>query len=141
MYCAAQIKGGIKFVNCQSIFIITKTYWKSGILYIVFKAAKDATIAKNQSGMILNGKTITMDYFNPQSMNQPKGSIVDLLTTLVTSRYNSQTKFLNLENIIEDPNFKSAGIPTGFSTDAIGSRFGAALCRLIEDLCPNVIRF
>ena len=83
---------------------------------------------------------ITIEYFH-KGKNSPqetaKGSIVDLLTALVQSRYDTNSKFLNLENLIEDPNFIATKIK-GFQKNVIGSKFGAALCKLVEELCPEI---
>ncbi|KAJ3268057.1 nuclear mRNA export, poly(A)+RNA binding protein [Borealophlyctis nickersoniae] len=71
----------------------------------------------------------------PPRSNAPSVPIIPTLTTLIRSRYNPEIKFLNLDNISNDPIMMSAGV-TGFPSER--SQFGAVICKLIFEICPEV---
>jgi nuclear RNA export factor len=94
---------------------------------------------KRQSGLVVNGKKITIEFYKPNSaeLQEQKSDIIAKLTTLVISRYDANSNFLNLERMVEDPVFLSTTLK-GFSHTPLGQKFGVALCKLISDNCPEI---
>jgi nuclear RNA export factor len=112
---------------------------------LVFRSPKEAAAIRKQSGMMVNGKKVTcidevtIEFFKPQSnpIQEQTSDLITKLTTLITSRYDTSSKFLNLTRLIEDPLFLSTNLK-GFSHSTLGKKFGVALCKLIADQCPDI---
>ncbi|KAI8903499.1 hypothetical protein EDD86DRAFT_173650, partial [Gorgonomyces haynaldii] len=61
---------------------------------------------------------------------------VQFVTDLLKSRYNHETKFLNLQSIRTEPSYPKDFI--GFRAHSKHSKFGPVLCKAIQELCPGV---
>jgi hypothetical protein len=145
MYIAAEIKSRSPSDSHKGTSDLIKTYWHEGALYLVFRSPKEAAAIRKQSGLMVNGKKVscihkvTIEFYKPLT-NQTQEQTSDLitkLTTLITSRYDRNSKFLNLTRLVEDPLFLSTNLK-GFSHSPLGKKFGVALCKLISDQCPDI---
>lgn len=65
---------------------------------------------------------------------------IDTLTQLIQSRYDPNSKFLNLENLRAEPGLIHVGLEIfGLShNDQRSSKAGAVLCKLMAQICPDV---
>ena len=62
---------------------------------------------------------------------------IDLLRSLVTSRFHAESRRLDFDRIIEDPVVKKEKIKV-FDQHNPQSKFGPVLCKIIQEVCPNV---
>ncbi|KAJ1539011.1 nuclear mRNA export, poly(A)+RNA binding protein, partial [Nowakowskiella sp. JEL0078] len=87
---------------------------------------------------IINQKDIKESYQN--KTNAQASNAVEILRTLVKSRYNPTQAFLNLNNINEDSIMINANIIAGFNTHLRkgSTRVGPVICKLIGEVCPEV---
>lgn len=85
------------------------------------------------------GESITFRYYRGRPTNTTKStvSIVTVLTNLVKSRYNTSAKFLDLSNIAADVEFSASKLK-GFEANADKTKFGAVLCKIIQQQCDGV---
>lgn len=79
---------------------------------------------------------------NLHSMVQDKPSnyantrIHDTFTSFITSRYNASAKYLNMDNVMQEPLIAAIGINI-FQHES-SDRLGAALCKIIASICVGV---
>jgi nuclear RNA export factor len=69
--------------------------------------------------------------------NESKKSIITVLTDLIKVRWDPASKFLNLENILSDPEFAKLE-SLGFQQDSRKGKFGLVLCKMIQEQCPDM---
>lgn len=65
--------------------------------------------------------------------------IHDTFTSFITSRYNAHAKYLNMDNVMQEPLIAAIGINI-FQHES-SDRLGAALCKIIASICVGVIFF
>ncbi len=79
---------------------------------------------------------------NLHSMVQDKPTntrIHDTFTCFITSRYNASNKYLNMENVMQEPMIAAIGINIFLHESS--DRLGAALCKIIASICVGVLVF
>ncbi|KAI9366015.1 hypothetical protein DFJ73DRAFT_806682 [Zopfochytrium polystomum] len=73
----------------------------------------------------------------PQEFNT---TAIPTLTSIIQSRYNAVSKFLNLDNLDADPAMASHPALSGFGGNVLEtSKIGPVLCKLIGQICPDVL--
>jgi nuclear RNA export factor len=77
-------------------------------------------------------KATTASRYTPEP-----SSFIPMLTTLIKSRYNADQKFLDLSAIGADTSF-AASRCGGFKDNPKHTKFGAVLCKLIQEHCADV---
>ena len=65
-------------------------------------------------------------------------SAIATLTTFLQSRYNSEAKFLNLDNMDEDPIVKNIPGLDGIGSSHSRGKVGPVMFKLISELFPEV---
>lgn len=118
--------------KATSPIIVRESHWDEGSLYLKLNSPSQAYITTKLSGIRVGGQPIKIEFFFPKIQSKKAPDTIEVLTKLIQQRYDSATKFLNLDNLIDDADFKS----TKFSFSSY--KFGPVLCRLIKDLCPGV---
>jgi hypothetical protein len=68
--------------------------------------------------------------------NSPTTHIQDTFTAFINSRYNASAKYLNMENVMQEPLICRLGINIFQHESA--DRLGAALCKIISSICVGV---
>lgn len=124
-------KTRVNLNNCQP---------QGKILYTTVKSEKDANDVLRATGMRFAGQTLsikrtsnTTTQSRPNSNNgnkPPPGTMISIIKGIMTSRYNPQTKMLDLTNIINEPNIQQAGFT---KTAAMTSKFFLAMLTLAKN--------
>jgi hypothetical protein len=70
--------------------------------------------------------------------NSPTTRIQDTFTAFINSRYNASAKYLNMENVMQEPLISGLGINIFQHESA--DRLGAALCKIIASICVGVFK-
>jgi hypothetical protein len=68
--------------------------------------------------------------------NSSSTRIHDTFTSFINSRYNASAKYLNMENVMQEPII--AGIGINIFQHESSDRLGAALCKIIASICVGV---
>lgn len=74
----------------------------------------------------------------PSSSSSSGTRINDIFSAFIQSRYSAPSKYLNMDAIMDDQAIRQIGINI-FQHES-SERLGAALCKLMATLCPNVGR-
>jgi hypothetical protein len=116
-----------------------RTSWRDGGLYVSVEP-KYASNLKALSGKVtLGGNQLLVDFAHEKGPGKVIATDrIEKLNQMVRSRYDQQTMFLNLDGIVRDPLFKETGIDGFTQSTAKNSSLGRALCRIIQQNCPNV---
>ncbi|KAI8893731.1 hypothetical protein BC833DRAFT_270179 [Globomyces pollinis-pini] len=114
------------------------TSWKGGILHINVDTKIESQSIKNLNNKKFKSEKMEIRFVYPKAnANLPPTSVViESLTKLIKSRYDPNSKFLNLETVIVDPLFLDTKM-NGFPKDKT-SKMGPVLCKIIEKECPDV---
>lgn len=82
----------------------------------------------------------SVDNLNSMVQDKPAKSsntrIHDAFTSFIHSRYNASAKYLNLENVMQEPLIAALGINI-FQHES-SDRLGAAICKIIASICIGV---
>lgn len=128
---------------------ILETSWHGPIFRLKFSEPHEATavynIQRQNNGQIsFQGDSINVRYYKPKvsfstivRRTPQASSFLPMLTALVKSRYNVSTKFLDLSAIDKEKEFQ-ASTCRGFRENPKHTKFGAVLCKLIQEICPEV---
>ncbi|KAJ3034444.1 nuclear mRNA export, poly(A)+RNA binding protein [Rhizophlyctis rosea] len=112
-------------ITCQHAGQISALLKLSGIRYAGNKLIITAASGSGPSSRPNSG---------PQQM--VPGGIIPMLSTLISSRYDPNMKFLNLENVINDPVVTQSGVR--LFEEGGRQQTGPVICKLISELCPGV---
>lgn len=131
----------ITFLRTYTEFSFTKTFWTDGCLYIDCGTLKEAQGLRKSTGLTYNTRQLNIRFANNVEAPRNRASLIDVLTKLVRSRYDTASRFLDLEKLVDDPLFVTTG-SKGFNNQKKHgkqeSNFGPVLCKLIGTICPDV---
>ncbi|KAK5667458.1 nuclear mRNA export, poly(A)+RNA binding protein, variant 2 [Batrachochytrium dendrobatidis] len=117
-----------------------------GKIILEFENSKQASTVYRLHGIPFAGGKLYIRYYskpmarNTTSENGAHSSTnqsIDLLRSLVTSRFHAESRRLDFDRIIEDPVVKKEKIKV-FDQHNPQSKFGPVLCKIIQEVCPNL---
>ncbi|KAJ3308310.1 nuclear mRNA export, poly(A)+RNA binding protein [Boothiomyces sp. JEL0838] len=122
----------IDILKQKTNFKIQGSNWEKNCCVLKLDAPREAVNIRNAGDRKLDSAKVVKQ----EDVSKAK-KVIEGLVNMVKSRYDPQSKFLNLNQISSDTNFVETG-SKGFTQDYKTSKFGPILCKVIEENCPDV---